>query len=165
MLVLHPFRRTRASASSRNDPDPPSQCSSSPQCWQLPDRWSSSYEVEIATYVYMTVPVTADSAEQARELADKALPRWPVVVEPATGCPSGTEVRVSKEWEINTVTDGQGNDVTDGEPDRTRRTSGRATASTAGSCCTGTAGRGRSATTPRHEFCENGMQHERAEGA
>jgi hypothetical protein len=54
----------------------------------------------------------------ARELADKALPRWPVVVEPATGCPSGTEVRVSKEWEINTVTDGQGNDVTDGEPDQ-----------------------------------------------
>ena len=121
--------------------------------------YDQTYEVEIATYVYMTVPVTADSAEQARELADKALPRWPVVVEPATGCPSGTEVRVSKEWEINTVTDGQGNDVTDGEPDQDEE------GQHCGELLHWDGGSGSFRDDAEDEFCENGMQHERAEGA
>ena len=125
---------------------------------------TQTYEVEIATYVYMTVPVTADSAEQARELADKALPRWPVVVEPATGCPSGTEVRVSKEWEINTVTDGQGNDVTDGEPDQDEEDQRSGNCQHCGELLHWD-GALLFRDDAEDEFCENGMQHERAEGA
>ena len=127
--------------------------------------YDQTYEVEIATYVYMTVPVTADSAEQARELADKALPRWPVVVEPATGCPSGTEVRVSKEWEINTVTDGQGNDVTDGEPDQDEEDQRSGNRQHCGELLHWDGGSGSFRDDAEDEFCENGMQHERAEGA
>ena len=127
--------------------------------------YDQTYEVEIATYVYMTVPVTADSAEQARELADKALPRWPVVVEPATGCPSGTEVRVSKEWEINTVTDGQGNDVIDGEPDQDEEDQRSGNCQHCGELLHWDGGSGSFRDDAEDEFCENGMQHERAEGA
>jgi hypothetical protein len=88
-----------------------------------------------------------------------------VVVEPATGCPSGTEVRVSKEWEINTVTDGQGNDVTDGEPDQDEEDQRSGNCQHCGELLHWDGGSGSFRDDAEDEFCENGMQHERAEGA
>ena len=55
-------------------------------------------------HVYVTLPVLVAGEEQAADAADAALPRWPVVVTLADGCPAEAAVIVSKTWEVNSVT-------------------------------------------------------------
>lgn len=60
-----------------------------------------TYQIEIMGYVYVTIPVKANSLEEAQDAALNGVPRRPVVVTIADGMPAGTEVSVSKDWEVN----------------------------------------------------------------
>lgn len=62
------------------------------------------YRVEFVAHVYATVEVDARDDDEARDLADQLLPRWPVQVQPAA---AGVDsAQVSKDWEVSDVTDG-----------------------------------------------------------
>lgn len=71
----------------------------------------SKYQVEFTTTLYVTVTVDADSAEEAAELADARMPRYPLSTPelmPGSPVDPGSGSYDGKGWEINSVTDEHG---------------------------------------------------------
>ena len=71
----------------------------------------AKYQVEFSTYIYATITVDADSADEARDLADGKMTRYPLStpdlmpnspVDPGSGSYDG------KGWEVNSITDENG---------------------------------------------------------
>ena len=71
------------------------------------------FQVDLMSSVYVTVEVDAADVGAAKIAADKALPRYPIIVTPADGAPidPDTGISVMKDWEITAVRDDKGDEV------------------------------------------------------
>ena len=62
----------------------------------------ASYTIEFVTNAYISIPVEANTREEAEALADKMLTRHSVWVETSDDLPRNTEAWIAgKDWEFN----------------------------------------------------------------